>query len=128
MHQRVVGRSLAAPGTRGPENSIRIDAMQQFRRQQFVTRPGLFAWLGAFAVVLLQLQLATHHNLEHDALADPGESCEVCLKLDASGKVPALAQPVIEAPLGEAVAVTADGLATPALRSWTRSARAPPLA
>ncbi len=58
-------------------------------------RAGLAAWLGAFAVLMLQLQLATHLNLDHDTLLELDDSCEICLKLDASGKAPSLDNPGI---------------------------------
>lgn len=102
--------------------------MQQLQRQRVPTRPGYFAWLGAVAVVLLQLQLATHMGVDHDAGNEADETCEVCLKLDASGKVPTLAQPVIALPESQtATSIDKQGT-TPGARAWTRSARAPPQA
>lgn len=127
MHQRVIARSLARSRRSGPENNS-ITNMRQLQRQLFVTGPGYIAWLGAIAVVLLQLQLATHHGLDHDVVTEADESCEVCLKLDASGKVPTLAQPVIPVPQSQSAPTVSDQDTPLLARTWTRPARAPPQA
>ncbi len=102
--------------------------MRYVKRQLSAAKPQAFAWLGAVAVVLLQLQLAAHHSLDHDALGETGETCEVCLKLDGSGKVPTPVQPLIEIPREPALLFAAGIPAAPAVRNRTHSARAPPRA
>ncbi len=102
--------------------------MQRLRRQLLDGHPGYFAWLGAVAVVLLQLQLATHHQLDHELITETEETCEVCLKLDASGKVPTLAQPIIPVPQSESAPTVSRQGAPLVVRTWTHSARAPPQA
>ncbi len=102
--------------------------MQQLERQKLIRKPGVFAWLGAFAVVLLQLQLASHLTVDHADSADLGDVCEVCLKLDAKGTVPDAAQPFVAVPREQsAPAALAIAAALPS-RTATRSARAPPRA
>ena len=110
-----------------PENNK--DMIRRLQRQLTATRPGNIAWLGAIAVVLLQLQLATHHNLvDHDALTESGESCEVCVKLDSNGKAPTDTRPLIEVPREPATVLAAERPSTRAIRGRTHSARAPPRA
>ena len=109
----------------GPENNS-INTMQQLQRQLFGNGPGYAAWLAASAVVLLQLQLAPHHGLDHEVISEAGETCEVCLKLDANGKVPTLAQPVLPVPRSTTAPATDRETTTLVVRTWTRSARAPP--
>ena len=132
-----MGSRLASPihrpyanrrGPLGPGKQQLKTAMQQLQRQRVPTRPGYFAWLGAVAVVLLQLQLATHMGVDHDAGNEADETCEVCLKLDASGKVPTLAQSVIALPESQTATSIDKQATTPGARAWTRSARAPPQA
>lgn len=102
--------------------------MQHPERQKPVKRPGVFAWLGALAVVLLQLQLASHFDIDHAANADLGDVCEVCLKLDASGKVPETERPFAAAPREHAVPGTASVAPAPERRAAQHPARAPPAA
>ena len=102
--------------------------MQRLQRHKLVRKPGVFAWLGAMAVVLLQLQLASHFDVDHASNADFGDVCEVCLKLDASGKVPEASQPVVAVPGQQSVPSVAAVSPTFPLRARTHSARAPPLA
>lgn len=100
--------------------------MQRSREQQSLKPSGRFAWLGAVAIVLLQLQLAVHQNLDHHDIEGVGESCEVCLKLDSSGKIPPLSQHVLSLPRhSETIVVVAR---TPALAAGPHPhrARAPP--
>ena len=100
--------------------------MQHFERQKPLIRPGAFAWLGAFAVVLLQLQLATHFNIDHAASTDFGDVCEVCLKLDASGKVPDAGQPFVAIPQEPAPPATVSTAPRAERRAAPHPARAPP--
>ena len=102
--------------------------MQQAPQRLIARKPGYIAWLGAIAVVLLQLQLATHHSTDHAVVIEADESCEVCLKLDASGKVPALAQPVIPVPRSQSAPPSSEEGFVGIVRTWSQSARAPPLA
>lgn len=48
----------------------------------------LAAWLALCAVVFLQIQTASHAQLEHASHGSHAEICEVCLKIDKSGSVP----------------------------------------
>ena len=48
----------------------------------------LAAWLSLYALVFLQLQIASHSELEHGSSGSHDESCETCLKLDKSGNAP----------------------------------------
>jgi hypothetical protein len=102
--------------------------MQLFERHMPDRRHGACAWLGAFAVVLLQLQLATHLNLDHAANADFGDVCEVCLKLDASGKVPETGQPFVALPRAQSTPVTVSIPPRVERSALPHSARAPPRA
>ena len=47
------------------------------------TRAGVIAWLGVLAVLLFQVQLATHLNDSHSLSTEAVEHCEVCLNLDS---------------------------------------------
>jgi hypothetical protein len=102
--------------------------MQHGKRQQPMKTPGIFAWLGAFAIVLLQLQLASHFDIDHAANPDVGDVCEICLKLDASGKVPETGQPFAAAPREHSVPGTVTTAPAPERRAAQHSARAPPAA
>jgi hypothetical protein len=46
------------------------------------------AWLGTMLLLLLQLQLASHLEVEHASAADALETCKICLQLDANGSAP----------------------------------------
>ena len=102
--------------------------MQPRKQRKVLARAGLAAWLGAFAVLMLQLQLATHLNLDHDALFEAGDNCEVCLKLDANGKAPAVAESSVAIVPSVVPLSLAETASVGVRRDRTTSARAPPRA
>ena len=85
------------------------------------------AWLGAMLLLLLQLQLASHLEVDHASAADAIETCKICLQLDANGNAPAAsaeALALVHAPgpmplTASSILVSRDTIA--------RRARAPPL-
>jgi hypothetical protein len=85
------------------------------------------AWLGTMLLLLLQLQLASHLEVEHASTADAIEICKICLQLDANGSAPPASTEAF------AVVRTPDSipLATSAALfshvTIARRARAPPL-
>lgn len=52
------------------------------------TLAGRFAWLGALAIVLFQLQIALHPQLDHGSTEPAESACEVCIKLDQGSNAP----------------------------------------
>lgn len=88
----------------------------------------LAAWLGLCALVFLQLQIASHRELEHGSSGNHDENCETCLKLDKNGNAPL----TLAATSGIAPNAGSPALG-PALNPSTRicrlhSARGPPVA
>ena len=65
---------------------------------------GSTAWLGVFAVLLLQFEFATHAQNEHELQFEADSHCEVCLKLDNNGNAPPAQMPSHKTPFAGSTA------------------------
>ncbi|MEM8816710.1 MAG: hypothetical protein AAGE85_12865, partial [Pseudomonadota bacterium] len=89
---------------------------------------GVGAWLGVFAILLLQVEFAAHAQSEHELPLEADSHCEICLKLDSSGNAP------VSAASSLALPDSATALRQPALMplkaatEYSLPARGPPAA
>ncbi len=90
------------------------------------TLVGRFAWLGALAIVLFQLQIALHPHQDHGATEPAESSCEVCIKLDQGGNVPPVegAAATLFAPAATTLSAGTESFSSRSTNFYT--ARAPP--
>jgi hypothetical protein len=85
------------------------------------------AWLGTMLLLLLQLQLASHLEVDHASAADALETCKICLQLDANGSAPPASTEALALAHAPDPIPLATSTASVSHVTTDRRARAPPL-
>jgi len=85
------------------------------------------AWLGTMLLLLLQLQLASHLEVDHASAADAIETCKICLQLDSNGNAPPASTEALALVHAPDPIPAATSIALVSRDTIDRRARAPPL-
>jgi len=87
---------------------------------------GKKAWLGVFAILLLQVASVSHAQHEHELLLKVESHCEVCLTLDKNGNAPPAQIPSHEPAIAGSVELAAQTSPSSAPVRYMLPSRGPP--